>query len=93
MCTVNIREILVSHGNLPDAGTVLYNEIVNAIASGNKVMVDMEGVSSLPSIFLNVSIGKVIDDYDIDTLKRHVSFCKITRKQAERLKDYLQRYN
>lgn len=93
MCTVNIREILASHGNLPDAGTVLYNEIVNAIASGDKVMVDMEGVSSLPSIFLNVSIGKVIDDYDIDTLKRHVSFCKITRKQAERLKDYLQRYN
>ena len=93
MCTVNIREILVSHGNLPDAGTVFYNEIVNAIASGDKVMVDMEGVSSLPSIFLNVSIGKVIDDYDIDTLKRHVSFSKITRKQAERLKDYLLRYN
>ena len=93
MCTVNIREILFSHGNLPDEGTVLYDEIVNAIASGDKVMVDMEGVSSLPSIFLNVSIGKVIDDYDIDTLKRHVSFCKITRKQAERLKDYLLRYN
>ncbi|WP_314313381.1 STAS-like domain-containing protein [Hoylesella marshii] len=93
MCTANIREILVSHSNLPDAGTELYNEIVHAIASGEKVIIDMEGVSSLPSIFLNVSIGKIIDEYDIDTLKKHISFCKITRKQAERLKDYLLRYN
>ena len=74
-------------------GQPVYNTIVDAIASDDKVVANMEGVSSLPSIFLNVSIGKVIDDYDIDTLKRHVSFCKITRKQAERLKDYLLRYN
>lgn len=53
----------------------------------------MEGVTSLPSIFLNVSLGKIIDDYDIEILKKHISFSNITRSQAERLKDYLIRYN
>ena len=29
----------------------------------------------------------------IETLKKHISFSNITRSQAERLKDYLIRYN
>ena len=93
MCIVNVREILISHANLPDAGAKFYKIIVCAITSGDKVVADMDGVSSLPSIFLNVSLGKIIDEYDMDTLKQHVSFSNITRSQAERLKDYLIRYN
>ena len=93
MCIVNVRDILISHANLPDAGAKFYKIIVCAITSGDKVVADMDGVSSLPSIFLNVSLGKIIDEYDMDTLKQHVSFSKITRSQAERLKDYLIRYN
>ncbi|EGC20091.1 STAS-like domain-containing protein [Prevotella multiformis] len=93
MCIVNVRDILISHANLPDAGAKFYKIIVCAITSGDKVVADMDGVSSLPSIFLNVSLGKIIDEYDMDTLKQHVSFSNITRSQAERLKDYLIRYN
>lgn len=93
MCIVNVRDILISHANLPDAGAKFYKIIVCAISSGDKVVADMDGVSSLPSIFLNVSLGKIIDEYDMDTLKQHVSFSNITRSQAERLKDYLIRYN
>ena len=93
MCIVNVRDILISHANLPDAGAKFYKIIVCAISTGDKVVADMDGVSSLPSIFLNVSLGKIIDEYDMDTLKQHVSFSNITRSQAERLKDYLIRYN
>ena len=93
MCTVNMKEVLASHNSLPEAGNTFYNTIVGAIASDEKVVANMEGVSSLPSMFLNVSIGRIIDEYDMDTLKQHVSFSNITRSQAERLKDYLIRYN
>ena len=82
-----------SHANLPDAGVELYKIIVCTISSDDKIVANMEGVTSLPSIFLNVSLGKIIDDYDIETLKKHISFSNITRSQAERLKDYLIRYN
>ncbi len=93
MWTINIKEVLDSQNSLPDAGKILYNTIVDAIASDDKVVANMEGVSSLPSVFLNVSIGKIIDEYDMETLKNHIMFSKITRHQADRLKDYLLRYN
>jgi len=93
MCTINIKEVLDSQNSLPDAGKILYNTIVDAIASDDKVVANMEGVSSLPSVFLNVSIGKIIDEYDMATLKKHIMFLKITKQQADRLKDYLLRYD
>ena len=93
MCTINIKEVLESQNSLPNAGKILYNTIVDAIASDDKGVANMEGVSSLPSVFLNVSIGKIIDEYDMETLKSHIMFSKITRHQADRLKDYLLRYN
>lgn len=52
----------------------------------------MEGVSSLPSMFLNVSIGKFIDEFGFETLKKKISFAKITKLQAELLTDYISRY-
>ena len=51
MCIVNIRDILSSHANLPDAGIELYKIIVCAISSDDKIVANMEGVTSLPSIF------------------------------------------
>lgn len=92
MCTVNMKEVLASHNSLPEAGNTFYNTIVGAIASDEKVVANMEGVSSLPSMFLNVSIGRIIDEYDMATLKKHIMFLKITKQQADRLKDYLLRY-
>ncbi|WP_028896517.1 STAS-like domain-containing protein [Prevotella sp. HUN102] len=93
MCTININEVLNTKGNLPDAGKVLYEMLIKAINKGEKVTANMEEVSSLPSIFLNVSLGKIIDEYGIETLKKHIQFVKITKSQALRLKDYLERYN
>lgn len=47
--------------------------------SSDKITIDMEGVSSLPSMFLNVSIGKFIDEFGFETLKKKISFTKITK--------------
>ena len=38
-------------------------------------------------------IGRIIDEYDMATLKKHIMFLKITKQQADRLKDYLLRYD
>ena len=51
----------------------------------------MDGVSSLPSMFLNTSIGKMIEDFGVDSV-RLLSFRKITRLQAQRIKEYVDRY-
>lgn len=83
----------MSAKNLPDAGQVLYNAVNDAISTDQKVVVDMSDVSSLPSIFLNVSVGRIIEESGKEKLRNHVVFIHITKKQATRLKDYFNRYN
>ncbi|MCR5077938.1 MAG: DUF4325 domain-containing protein [Prevotella sp.] len=92
MCTINMNDILKTYQTLPASGEVLYGKIKAAIKNGDKLSVNMEGVTSLPSILLNVSIGRIIDEEGKDKLKQYVSFTRITKLQALRLRDYLQRY-
>ena len=58
-----------------------------------KIVLDMTGVSILPSMFLNMFIGKFIDNYGVDVLRSKVSFHKISVLQAQRIKDYVQKYS
>lgn len=79
-------------GDLTVSGSILYNELKSRIADGRKVVVDMHDASSLPSIFLNVSFGRIIDEFGVSAISDFVSFAKITRTQAERLQKYIQNY-
>lgn len=92
MCTIVLKDILNNTPALPDAGIILYNRIKEASGQFEQVMIDMSSITALPSIFLNTSIGRIIDDYGVDWLKKNISFQNITRQQAERLRDYLVRY-
>lgn len=92
MCTINLKNILSESRDLPHAGTIFYTKVMEADALSQKVTVNMDGVTSLPSIFLNVSIGKIIDSHGIQWVKEHITFTRITKAQALRLSDYLSRY-
>ena len=86
-----MNDILQNTNNLEHAGNVLYDDIKNAIARKEHISIDMNGVSSLPSILLNVSLGRIIDEKGKGTLKNYV-VSQITKLQAIRLKDYIMRY-
>ncbi|MBR4995816.1 MAG: STAS-like domain-containing protein [Alistipes sp.] len=72
----------------PEAGDTLFDILVKNI-NEDKIVIDLEGVVSLPSIFLNVSIGKYIKDYGIEKLRSSISFTKISETQAKRLNEYI----
>jgi hypothetical protein len=91
MCNIVIKEILTNR-SLPDAGSLLYDNIVCAIDTDDKLQIDMTDVSSLPSVFLNASLGRAIDGYGKDFVKKYVCFLHITKSQAQRLSDYMSRY-
>lgn len=78
--------------DFPDAGKCLYDLIVQNINKCSKITIDLEGISSLPSMFLNVSIGKYIDEYGLNNLRNKITFTKITKNQAERIKEYIDNY-
>lgn len=92
MCTINLASIFTQTSDMPHAGAMFYDKVKEAFSNSTNVVVDMEEVTALPSIFLNVSIGKIIDEYGIDRLKSSMSFSKITKAQAQRLKEYLVKY-
>lgn len=92
MCTFNMSIVLQQSEDLSVAGNSFYNSIKQAISNNNKLSVNMDGVTSLPSVFLNISLGRIIDEEGKDKLKQYVGFVRITKQQAIRLSDYLQRY-
>lgn len=91
MCVINLKSFLDGR-NYPEAGEMFYSEIIKHISKTDRIVVNMSDVDLLPSMFLNVSIGKLIDEYGKQKVKDTISFTMITRSQAARLKDYFERY-
>jgi hypothetical protein len=91
MCTISLKEMMINR-TYPEAGAALYAAFCLYKDSVDKIIVDLDGVETLPSMFLNTSIGAYIDNFGKESLKEKISFAKITRSQAERLRDYLDRY-
>lgn len=92
MCRILLKDIINSTDLLTDAGDAFYRQLSDAISNKEKIVVDMLTVSAMPSVFLNVSIGRIIENYGLQTLKEYVSFVMITRQQAARLTDYIAEY-
>lgn len=74
----------------PDAGDALYHAIV-ANMDSDKIILDMTDVSTLPSMFLNTSFGRFIEEYGVDLLRRKIAFSRISITQATRIKEYISR--
>lgn len=87
-----MQEILSQSKSLPDAGQILFENISQADERHTKLVVDMRQTTSLPSIFLNASIGRFIDARGKERLKETLTFTNITKAQATRLRDYLDHY-
>ena len=77
---------------LPDAGDLFYSQIIKGLNKSEKVIIDMTDVTAMPSIFLNVSIGRIIDEMGMDKVKNNIVFTMITKQQALRLKEYMLKY-
>ena len=92
MTTIRLNDILQQNSDYSVAGTKFYDSVKSDISESKKVVVDMENVTSLPSIFLNFSFGKIIDEYGTDAVKKLFTFVKITKVQAERLQNYILKY-
>lgn len=90
MCSISLQAIM-SNKTYPEAGKILFDMLVEMIDSENKIVLDLDGVVSLPSMFLNMSIGRFIEIYGVDLLRRKILFAKISVTQAERIKDYINR--
>lgn len=81
----------------PDAGTDFGNILREVIIINDKLQIDMKGVDSIPTMFMNTSFGKIMSEYGVDRLKKAMVFRNISKVQIERIgkyfKDYAEVYN
>ena len=77
-------------GGYPEAGRVLYEEIMSRAESADKIIIDFEGVCSVPSLYLNTSLGRLVKKKGVDFVKSKLSFANITKSQADRIKKYVE---
>lgn len=87
MCSIKLLPI-INGRTYPDAGAMLYDKLISLLVTENSIVLDLNGVDLLPSMFLNVSLGRIIKEYGVQTIKK-ISFKNITQSQAQRIKDYI----
>lgn len=92
MRTIRLNDILNEFSDMTLAGDRFYHQVIQAKSTSDKLTIDMKDVTSLPSVFLNVSFGKIIDELGIDTVRNMFLFSNITKSQAERLQKYFAAY-
>lgn len=88
MNTVYLLELLEGR-TYPEAGTALFPYIENAIRTQDPICIDMAGVDSIPTLFMNTSFGEALQAYGASAFKKSITFAHIQRAQAERIKKYV----
>lgn len=91
MCTIKVNEIMQDK-SYPDAGGVLFDMIEKRLNNNEKIILDLTDVVSLPSMFLNMSLGAFIEKHGIELLRKKISFTQISATQAKRVKEYIERF-
>jgi hypothetical protein len=85
-----IKDALVCR-TFPDAGAYIYDQMMANIDTTDSYIWDMAEVSELPSMFLNMCLGKFIKEKGGDFVKSRVRFRNINKSQAYRIVDYVKK--
>lgn len=88
---ISLNEILKGK-TYPEAGTAFFNVLQQAINANQKLRIDMEGVDSIPTMFMTNSFGRIMDKYGVKKLKETMMFAHISKAQIERIGKYLTDY-
>lgn len=87
MKDIILQDILIDN-DYSDGGSKVYEIAKNAITNKEIIVLDMKGVDSVPTIFMNTSFGKLIDEFGLETTKKSFKFRNILKTQVERISKY-----
>ncbi len=93
MTTVEVLPIMQGR-SYPDAGDALYQAIAPLLDdTEEKITLDMSGVQGIPSMFLTMSIGRIIRERGADYLKQKVKFINVLSGDANRIRSYVEEFS
>ncbi len=67
-------------------GLKVYNVILKALCENKNVEISFRGVEDLTSLFLNVAIGQLYDEFKDDKLKNRLSVVDVNPQDLDTLK-------
>ena len=71
---------------------MLYDLALPLLNKGDKIIIDMDGVNAVPTMFMNVSFGKLVDEFGKMKVMRSINFYNINKAQLDRFKNYFKEY-
>ena len=72
-------------------GVKVYDVISKALLEGKNVEISFSGVEDLTSLFLNVAIGQLYNEFEGDELKKGLSVVDISSQDLDTLKRSVER--
>lgn len=91
MKTIYLHELLDEHGYV-EGGTIVFSQAEESVRNGEIIIINMNNVESVPTNFLNTSLGALIDVYGIEKTKNSLRFSNVLKTQVERIKKYFRDY-
>lgn len=80
---IQLSEMIGERCITVEQGKKLYDEILPPLKAGEQVVIDLTGVKTLLSLFLNNSIGLLFKDFDAAALEQSLRFENPTPSQQE----------
>lgn len=90
MISITVSPIMQGK-DYPTAGSILYGVIMKSIDE-DRIILDMKDVALVPSMFLNTSIGRIISEQGVAFVRSKLGFTNIKVSDANRIKDYVKRF-
>jgi STAS-like domain of unknown function (DUF4325) len=82
---VRVTELVRTASSYEDGG-VIFRLILPAVQTGEKVVVDFSGITSVPSAFVNSAFVQLLEHVSFTEVKRTLSFVQSTRQINQLIK-------
>lgn len=92
MIIFRIQDFIDKNENLSKAGKELYNAVYPHIGGEDKIILDFSGNMGIPTLFLNTSLGDLMDVFGIEKIKKAFKYINLQNTQAERIQKYFNDY-
>lgn len=91
MQTIILHDLLESH-NYVESGNIVFGVAMDVVSRDEIITIDMANVESVPTNFLNTSLGALMDIYGVDKIKKSFRFKNILKTQVDRIVKYFNDY-
>lgn len=91
METILLYDIL-KENDYATSGTIVHDIAYEAILNDDLIVIDMEGIESVPTTFMNTSFGTLMNNFGVDKIKKSFRFRNILKTQVERISKYFYDY-